>query len=62
MIMYPAQADQKDMYANEYPFKMKLKPFSHYMMYEQGENERHKEISDCISRHLHTYAYIHIAR
>lgn len=53
---------QKDMYVNKHPFKMKLKPFSHYVIYEQGKNERHKAISDCISRHLHMYAYIHITR
>lgn len=62
MQMFPGQADQKDMYVNKHPFKMKLKPFSHYVIYEQGKNERHKAISDCISRHLHMYAYIHITR
>lgn len=62
MRMFPGQADQKDMYVKKHPFKMKLKPFSHYVIYEQGKNERHKVISDCISRHLHMYAYIHITR
>lgn len=52
--MYPVQADQKDRDVNKHPFKMKLKPFSHHTIYEQGENERHSDLR------LHQQTPIHV--
>jgi len=56
--MHPVQADQKDMYINNCPFKITLNLFSHHVAYEHWWKWKAQSI--LWSHQPDTYACMHI--